>query len=99
MGGEISNLAVCLMGIGTVFVGLICIIILTRIMSAIIQSFTNRSAKTTQAEAAAPESAAQPAQAQPIDDREEIIAAVSAAIAEMLGTNISAIRVVSFKKL
>lgn len=35
---------------------------------------------------------------QPIQNRQEIIAAVSAAVAEELGTDISAIRILSFKK-
>ena len=36
---------------------------------------------------------------QAIENRQEIIAAVSAVIAEELGTDVSAIRVLSFKKL
>lgn len=36
---------------------------------------------------------------QPIENRQEIIAAVSAAIAEELGTDISALRIISFKKI
>ena len=35
----------------------------------------------------------------PIENRQEIIAAVCAAVAEENGTDISAIRVISFKKL
>ena len=36
---------------------------------------------------------------QPIQNRQEIIAAVSAALAEELGTDVSAIRILSFKKI
>ena len=42
--------------------------------------------------------AAAPAPA-PIENRQEIIAAVSAALAEEMGTDISAIRILSFKKI
>ena len=42
--------------------------------------------------------AAVPAPA-PIENRGEIIAAVSAALAEEMGTDISAIRILSFKKI
>ena len=35
----------------------------------------------------------------PIENRQEIIAAVSAALAEEMGTDISAIRILSFKKI
>ena len=37
--------------------------------------------------------------AQPIENRQEIIAAVSAVIAEELGTDINALRIISFKKI
>ena len=46
----------------------------------------------------APVVAAAPA-AQPIQNRQEIIAAVSAVLAEELGTDVSAIRILSFKKI
>ena len=42
---------------------------------------------------------AAPVAAQPIQNRQEIIAAVSAALAEELGTDVSAIRILSFKKI
>ena len=45
--------------------------------------------------------ASKPAVATPqvIENRQEIIAAVSAVVAEELGTDISAIRILSFKKI
>ena len=49
---------------------------------------------------AAEEPAAAPAlPAEPTENRQEIIAAVSAALAEEMGTDISAIRILSFKKI
>ena len=64
---EYGSVFVCLMGMGTVFFGLICLIVLTMIMGKIVGG------------RAAP--------------------AVSAAIAEELGTSITGIRIVSMKKL
>ncbi len=89
-----SNAFVVAMGIGTVFVGLICIIILCKIIGAICVAAEKKN--TAKPENTAPAVAAAPVQ---IEKRQEIIAAVSAAIAEELGTDISAIRILSFKKI
>ena len=83
---EYSSLFVCLMGMGTVFFGLICLIVLTMIMGKIVGGHA--------APAAAPAAAAA---AEP--NRQELVAAVSAAIAEELGTDITGIRILSMKKL
>lgn len=86
---EYSNLFVCLMGMGTVFFGLICLIFLTMLMGRILSH------------GKAPAAASAPAPA-PVDDgpiRPEVIAAISAAIAEDLGTDITGIRIKSIKKL
>ena len=85
---EYGSLFVCLMGMGTVFFGLICLIVLTTIMGKIVGG---RPAPAAPAPVAAP--AAQEG------NRQEIAAAVSAAIAEELGTSITGIRIVSMKKL
>lgn len=90
---EPSSLFVCLMGLGTVFFGLICLIVLTMVMGKIVGG---HAAPAAAAPAAAPVSAA-PAAAEP--NRQELVAAVSAAIAEELGTDITGIRIVSMKKL
>ncbi len=85
------NLFVVCMGVGTVFVGLICIIILCSLMSAICRAFEPKPKKTA---------VAAPVQSQAvIENRQEVIAAVSAVLAEELGTDISAIRIHSFKKV
>lgn len=86
---EYGSLFVCLMGMGTVFFGLICLIVLTAIMGKIVGG---RPAPA----APAPVAAAPAAQE---GNRQEIAAAVSAAIAEELGTSITGIRIVSMKKL
>lgn len=90
------NTFVVVMGIGTVFFGLICIIILSSLMSAVC---TRLGKKSPAAPAAAP--AAVPAAPAPsvIPNRQALIAAVSAAIAEDMGTDPAGIRILSVKKL
>jgi len=89
-----SNLFVCLMGIGTVFIGLICIILLCVIMGLIFKIFGKSSEKSATASAPAPVSANQT-----IPDKQKIIAATCVTIAEELGTDVTNIRVVSFKRV
>ncbi|MBR5222038.1 MAG: OadG family protein [Clostridia bacterium] len=94
----VNNGFVVAMGIGTVFVGLICIILLIKLMSMVTALFTaNAPAQSAPAAAPAPVAAAPVSTA--IENRAEIIAAVCAAAAEEMGTDISALRVVSFKKI
>ena len=79
---------VCLMGIGTVFFGLVCIIILTKLMSAVLGK-----------KPAPAQSASRRADALPQTVTPELVAAVSAALAEELGTDITGIRIISMKKV
>lgn len=85
---EYSNLFVVLMGLGIVFIGLICLILLTNLLSALCGK-----------EKAAPAAVPAPIQTAPEPNRTELIAAVSAALAEELGTDITGLRILSFKKL
>ena len=89
---EPSSLFVCLMGMGTVFFGLICLIVLTMIMGKIVGGHAAPAVAAPVPAAAAPAAA-------PEGSRQEIAAAVSAAIAEELGTAVTGIRIVSMKKL
>lgn len=90
-----SNVAfVCAMGIITVFVGLICLIIVCKLISAFVNKNDQESAV-----AATPIIAPAPAQEQPIENKQELLAAISAALAEELGTDVNGIRIISFKKL
>ena len=82
------------MGMGVVFLGLICIVILCYIVSALCRA----SEKNKPSEIPAPAPSPAPA-AQPIQNRQEILAAIAAAAAEDMGTDISAIRILSFKKI
>ena len=96
MGGDLeimdySNLFVCLMGIGTVFIGLVCIVALVSVMSWVCR-------KTDRPKAVAPVAAPAPAVAAPAVTP-AMVAAVAAVIAEEMGTSVDAIRIVSMKKL
>ena len=88
---------VCLLGIAVVFVGLLCIIGLVELMTFICNKLAEKSARPQQAPATPAPVSSQPSGA--IENRGEIIAAVCAAVAEENGTDISAIRVISFKKV
>ena len=87
-----STLITFLLGIGIVFIGLIALIVIIKILGALMRG-TNKA--KPQAEAA-PEPAKAP---EPVGDRGEIIAAVSAALATVMGESVNGIRIVSFKKV
>ena len=95
--GEIHWAIVCLIGVGVVFFGLACIIglveLMTLICNKLLEGGAKKPAKSQPTQAPAPVASA------PVENRGEIVAAVCAAIAEEEGTDISAIRVVSFKKI
>ena len=86
---------VILMGIGVVFFGLICIILLCMAMSAICRSMGDQTPAPAPAAAAAP---AAPAQ-QAIPNRQAMVAAIAVAVAEEMGTDPAGIRILSIKKL
>lgn len=92
-----SEAFVCLFGMGTVFVGLICIIILTIIMGKIMQILS----KSVAAPAAAPAAPAAPAAqaSSEIPNRQALVAAISCVLAEEMGTDVTGIRILSLKKL
>lgn len=90
---EMSNAVVVGLGIGTVFVGLICLVLLCYIMSAAVRVFSKKE-KTTQAPAPA-----QAPKAQKVENKGEFAAAIACAIAEDLGTDVTGIRIKSVKKL
>ncbi len=87
-----SNWFVVAMGIGTVFIGLACIIVLSYAMSTVVRKFAKAPAVTAAAAPAAPA-------VETIPNRQAMIAAISAAIAEDMGTDLSGIRILSVKKL
>lgn len=85
-----SNLFVVCMGLGTVFFGLICIILLCYAMSYFVQKINKPKSLSAQEKQNAILSA---------QEKEELIAAISVAIAEDLGEDVSAIRILSIKPL
>ena len=86
---DYSIIFVCLMGMGTVFFGLVCLIALTTLLGRVCD----------RKQQAAPAAAISAPAAAPAVNQQELIAAVSAAIAEELGTDITGIRILSVKKL
>lgn len=91
-----SPLFVTLMGIGTVFFGLVCIIVLTTIMGAVLKSNAKPAAP---APVAAPKAAAPAAPAVNTAKEQEILAAVIAAVTEDLGPSASRMQITSINKI
>lgn len=91
---KISNLFVCLMGMGTVFIGLICIIFICYLMSFVVKSTTGKKKNSDISRLVNTSS-----DNVPIENKQEIIAAVCAVLAEELGTDARNIRVLSLKKI
>ncbi len=93
---ELPSWFVVCMGLGTVFVGLIAIIIIISITSKILSLLIKDQVKLpVKQQASAPTAVSE----ETIPNREEFVAAVAAAIAEDLGTDISKIQILSIKKL
>ncbi len=93
--GDPSVWMVAGLGIAVVFMGLVSIVGLVFVMNKLCERFLNKKPVN----APAPVTPAAPVASAPIANREEIVAAVCAAVAEEEGVDISALRVVSFKKL
>lgn len=91
---EVSNAMVIGLGMGTVFVGLICLILICYIMSAICKLF-----KKPAKESVVPVAASAAPASQPIANKQEALAACCAVIAEELGTEANNIKVTSFKRV
>ena len=88
--GSIPNWFAVVMGIGTVFAGLISIIIICLITGALAGA-GKKNKESGKANAAVP--------AEDPRVRQELLAAVCAACAEDMGTDVSRVRVVSFRKI
>lgn len=96
---EPSFLQVVAMGLITVFVVLICLIIIIKIMGALIGG---RASSTPAAPAPAPAPAAPaPAAAAPqaAANKQQLVAAISAAIAEEMGSGVEHIKIHSIRRL
>lgn len=88
---------VCVIGIGTVFAGLICLILISYIMSFFCQKLAKPQTEEKSANIpATPQKSTVPAA---IPNKQELVAAICTVIAEELGTDVSNIRVTSFKRV
>ena len=90
---EPSVWLVAMLGISVVFAGLLFLIAVVWAMNKLYDRFLAPKAAPGVAAPVAPVANG------PVENREEIVAAVCAAVAEEEGVDISALRVVSFKKL
>ena len=82
----------CVIGVGVVFSGLVCLVLICSLMGLIFKKFVKEQPKAQTAPASAAQDDTDPAK------RGELVAAASAAIAESLGKDVNAIRIVSFRK-
>lgn len=94
---EPSTLQVVLMGLITVFVVLICLIVIIKIMGAIMVKVSGKNA---------PQTASAPAPAAPVPagpaasaDKQKLVAAIAAAVAEDMGTDVSHLKIHSIRRL
>lgn len=94
---EPGFLQVVAMGLITVFVVLVCLIILIKIMGAVMAG-TGKAAAVTPAPAPAPAPRAA-APAAPQTNKQQLVAAISVAIAEDMGSSVDHIRIHSIRKL
>lgn len=101
MQNEIATWFVVVMGMGIVFIGLICLIALISIMGAIMKRVNaKQEAALAAARAAMPVRSPAPAAASAeIPNRGELVAAISVALAEELGKDVKAIRIHSIKRV
>ena len=90
---EANNAFVVLLGLGTVFAGLIALIIICKLMGLFFSGAKNTGSAPAKAAPAAP------AAVENIPNRQEMVAAISAVLAEELGTDVSAIRIHSIKRV
>lgn len=90
---------VVLMGLITVFIGLICLIIIIKIMGAIITSVTGNKAPAAAPAPAAPAAPAPAPAPAPRAGNQQLVAAIAAAIAEEMGEDVDHIKILSIRRL
>ena len=91
-----DTLLTFLLGLGIVFVGLIALVAIVKLMGVIMEKVSGREAL---APAPAHVPAAPAVKAVPEPNHGELVAAVSAALATVMGTKVSGIRILSMKKV
>lgn len=95
--GSVTDMTVYIVGGGILLTILICFAVFNKNMVAILDLL--KSSKSTTSVSQEYSAVQAPVYAAPIANRQEFIAAISACLAEELGTDISAIRIVSVKQL
>ena len=96
---EPSFIQVVLMGLITVFVVLICLIIIIKIMGAIVTKATGKNApQAVPAPAAAPVPAV-PAAQSALPNKQQLVAVIAAAVAEEMGADVNHLKIHSIRKL
>lgn len=88
-------LVVILLGMGVVFLGLVCLIFVCKLMGMLVGKAV---AKETAAAASSVPKAKGVNQSEPIFNRGELAAAISAALAEDLGREVTDLRILSITK-
>ena len=101
-----SGLTVFLLGLGSVFLGLICIVFIILALGYAFNPNRGRKLKNTAQtpNTVAPVMSANQTEYKPdtylsSEDRQQVIAAVSAAIAEYMGKDVSGLRIHSIKRI
>ena len=91
---EPGILQVVLMGVVTVFVVLVCLIAIIKLMGLVMEKVGGKQA----AGATAPAASA-PAAPAAVPDKQKLVAAIAAAVAEDMGTDVSHLKIHSIRKL
>ncbi len=86
-------LVVCLLGIGVVFLGLVCLIFVCKLMGALMGKAVKKETTVQSAKAPSTDEVAAP-----IVNRGELVAAISAVLAEELGADVTDLRILSITK-
>lgn len=94
---DISGGMVMLLGMGIVFFGLICLILITILMSVVVRAMAGRK-KAKQTEELPVAQSAAPAPA-PIANRPQFVAAIASAIAAYMGTDLDGLRIHSIRRV
>ncbi len=97
MASVISTPQVVIMGLVTVFVVLICLIIIIKILGAVLEKLAPK--KPVPAAAAVPAPAPAAPAPVPAGEKQKTVAAIAVAIAEYMGTDVSHIRIHSIKRV
>jgi len=97
---SIPSWFVIVMGLGTVFIGLLCVVLLCKILGAVCSLSEGKTTTVPQSHAPVAAPVAQTNATTPsATNRGEIIAAIGVAIAEEIGVDANAIRITSIKRV